>query len=148
MSEMGSPVFSGFQRILVAFDGTPHAEHALNVAFSMARDANAKLHVLSVIWLPKAAESAELRGVLDDQRDRFERYFDSVRGRAKQGEVELETEIAVGDPAALVIQVADKIQASVIVMGKSGHTVLHRWARGSNTERVLKYSHCPVMIVH
>ncbi|MGA2896208.1 MAG: universal stress protein [Acidobacteriaceae bacterium] len=32
--------------------------------------------------------------------------------------------------------------------GKRSHTILHRWMLGSNTERVLKYAHCPVMIVH
>ncbi len=41
-----------------------------------------------------------------------------------------------------------KMQASVIVMGKRSHTVLHRWMIGSNSERVLRYAHCPVMIVH
>jgi nucleotide-binding universal stress UspA family protein len=39
-------------------------------------------------------------------------------------------------------------KASLIVMGKRSHTILHRWMLGSNTERVLKYAHCPVMIVH
>jgi nucleotide-binding universal stress UspA family protein len=38
--------------------------------------------------------------------------------------------------------------ASVIVMGKRSHTFLHRWMIGSNSERVLRYAHCPVMIVH
>ena len=43
---------------------------------------------------------------------------------------------------------AEAIQASLIVLGKRSHTVLHRWMLGSNSERVLKYAHCPVMIVH
>ncbi len=145
---MGSPVFVGFQRILVAFDGSPHAEHALNVAFSIAKDAKAKLQVLSVIRLPDLAESAELHAVLDDERDRFDRYFGSIRVRAQEKGIELETEIAVGRPAEQIVNTAEKIQASVIVMGKRSHTILHRWVLGSNTERVLKYAHCPVMIVH
>lgn len=145
---MGSPVFVGFQRILVAFDGSPHAEHALNVAFFMAGDAKARLHVLSVIWPPKAAEGAELHALVDDESDRFEGYFGPMRGRAKEREIELETEITVGHPAEQIIQAAEKMQASVIVMGKRSHNILHRWMLGSNTERVLRYAHCPVMIVH
>lgn len=145
---MGSSVFVGFQRILVAFDGSPHAEHALNVAFSMAADAKATLHVLSVIRPPEPAESAEFHAVLDDERERFERCFGPMRERAKEKEIELETEIAVGHPAEQIIHAAEKIQASVIVMGKRSHTILHRWMLGSNTERVLQYAHCPVMIVH
>jgi nucleotide-binding universal stress UspA family protein len=145
---MGSPIFVGFQRILVAFEGSPHAEHALNVAFFMAGDARATLHVLSVVCPPKAAEGAELHAMLDDERDRFECCFGPMRERAKEKEIELETVIAVGHPAEQIIRAADRIQASVIVIGKRSHTILHRWMLGSNRERVLRCAHCPVLIVH
>lgn len=145
---MGSPVFTGFQRILVAFDGSPHAEHALNVAFIMAGAAKATLHVLSVIRPPKAAESAELHAILDDQRDRFEGCFELMRERAREKEIELDTKIAVGHPAELILRAADKMEASVIVMGKRSHTKLHRWMLGSNTGQVLNDARCPVLIVH
>jgi nucleotide-binding universal stress UspA family protein len=145
---MGSPVFVGFQRILVAFDASPHAEHALDVALSMAGDMKAKLFVVAVIRPPEPAESAEFNAVLETERERFERSFSPVRERAQQKQIELETEIVVGHPAEQIIHRADAIQASLIVMGKRSHTILHRWMLGSNSERVLKYAHCPVMIVH
>lgn len=145
---MGSPVFVGIQRILVAFDASPHAEHALDVALSMAGDMKAKLFVLSVIRPPEPAESAEFNAVLEDGRERFERSFAPIRERAKQRDVELETDIVVGHPAEQIIHKADTIQASLIVMGKRSHTILHRWMLGSNSERVLRYAQCPVMIVH
>jgi nucleotide-binding universal stress UspA family protein len=145
---MGSSVFVGFQRILVAFDASPHAEHALNVALSMAGDMKAKLSVVAVIRPPEPAESAEFNAVLEDGRERYERSFGPIREIARQKEIELETDIVVGHPAEQIIHRADTIQASLIVMGKRSHTILHRWMLGSNTERVLKYAHCPVMIVH
>jgi nucleotide-binding universal stress UspA family protein len=145
---MGSTVFVGFQRILVAFDASPHAEHAMNVALSMAGDMKAKLFVLAVIRPPEPAESAEFNAVLEDSRERYERSFAPIRERASQKDIELETEIVVGHPAEQIIHRADTIQASLIVMGKRSHTILHRWMLGSNSERVLKYAHCPVMIVH
>ena len=145
---MGSAVFVGIQRILVAFDASPHAEHALDVALSMAGDMKAKLFVLSVIRPPEPAESAEFNAVLEDMRERYERSFAPIRERARQKEIDLETEIVVGHPAEQIIHRADTIQASLIVMGKRSHTILHRWMLGSNSERVLKYAHCPVMIVH
>ena len=145
---MGSSTFVGFQRILVAFDASPHAEHALNVALSMAADVKAKLFVLAVVRPPEPAESAEFNAVLDEARERYERSFAPIRERAKQMEVELETEIVVGHPAEQIIHKADTIQASLIMMGKRSHTILHRWMLGSNSERVLKYANCPVMIVH
>jgi nucleotide-binding universal stress UspA family protein len=145
---MGSPVFVGFQRILVAFDASPHAEHALNVALSMAGDMRAKLFVLAVIRPPEPAESAEFHAVLDEGRERYEASFAPIRERAKQKDIELETDVVVGHPAEQILHRADTIQASLIVLGKRSHTILHRWMLGSNSERVLKYAHCPVMIVH
>ena len=145
---MGSPVFVGIQRILVAFDASPHAEHALNVALSMAGDMKAKLFVVSVIRPPEPAESAEFNAVLEDGRERYERSFIPLREIARQKGIELTTEIVVGHPAEQILHMADTIQASLIVLGKRSHTILHRWMLGSNSERVLKYAHCPVMIVH
>jgi nucleotide-binding universal stress UspA family protein len=145
---MGSPVFVGIQRILVAFDASPHAEHAVDVALSMAADMKAKLFIVSVIRPPEPAESAEFNAVLEDGRERYERCFAPIRERARQKEIELETDIVLGHPAEQIIHKAETIQASIIVIGKRSHTLLHRWMLGSNTERVLKYAHCPVMIVH
>jgi nucleotide-binding universal stress UspA family protein len=145
---MGSPVYVGIQRILVAFDASPHAEHALDVALSMAGDMKAKLFVMAVIRPPEPAESAEFHAVLDEGRERYESSFVPIRERAKEKEIELETDVVVGHPAEQILHKADAIQASLIVMGKRSHTILHRWMLGSNSERVLKYAHCPVMIVH
>jgi nucleotide-binding universal stress UspA family protein len=145
---MGSQVFVGIQRILVAYDGSPHAEHAINVALSMAGDMKAKLFVVSVIRPPEPAESAEFHAVIDEGRERFEKNYILIRELARQKDIELETEIVVGHPAEQIIHMADKMQASVIIMGKRSHTILHRWMIGSNSERVLRYAHCPVMIVH
>ena len=108
----------------------------------------AKLFVIAVIRPPEPAESAEFHAVLDEGRERYERSFAPIREIARQKEVELETDIVVGHPAEQIIHRAESIQASLIVMGKRSHTILHRWMLGSNTERVLKYAHCPVMIVH
>jgi nucleotide-binding universal stress UspA family protein len=132
----------------VAFDASPHAERALNVALSMAGDMKAKIFVLAVIRPPEMAESAEFNAVLDEGRERFENSFIPIRERAKQKEIELETDVVVGHPAEQILHRADAIQASLIVLGKRSHTILHRWMLGSNSERVLKYAHCPVMIVH
>jgi len=145
---MGSPAFVGIQRILVAYDASPHAEHALDVALSMAADMKAKLFVLSVIRPPEPAESAEFHAVLEDGRERYERNFVPLRERARQKDIELEMDIVLGHPAEQIIHRADTIQASLIVMGKRSHTILHRWMLGSNSERVLRYAQCPVMIVH
>jgi len=112
----------------------------LDVALSMAGDMKAKLFVIAIIRPPEPAESAEFHAVLDEGRERFERIFVPLHERARQKDIELETDIVLGHPAEQIIHKAD--------MGKRSHTILHRWMLGSNSERVLRYAHCPVMIVH
>ena len=86
--------------------------------------------------------------MLEDGRERYERSFVPLRERARQKEIEVDTDIVLGHPAEQILHKADTIQASLIVMGKRSHTILHRWMLGSNSERVLRYALCPVMIVH
>ena len=67
----------------------------MNVALSMAGDMKAKLFVLAVIRPPEPAESAEFHAVLDEGRERFEKSFIPIRERAKEREIELETDVVV-----------------------------------------------------
>ena len=145
---MGARAFQGFQTILVAWDGSPQAEHALEVALWLAASTKASVLVLAVIRPPEPAESAEMNAVLEEARDRYESNFASMRTRAKEAGVELKTEIAVGHPAEQIIHKAETAQASLIVMGRRSHTVFHRWMLGSNSERVVRSAYCPVMVVH
>ena len=128
----------------------PHSEHALDVAlFNGARDQGQTLRHFCDPATRETAESAEFHAVLEDGQERYEKSFVSLRERAEQKEIELETDVVLGHPAKQVTHKADTIQASLIVMGKrSKSTILHRWMLGSNSERVLRYAHCPVMIVH
>jgi nucleotide-binding universal stress UspA family protein len=145
---MGARAFQGFQTVLVAWDGSPQAEHSLEVALSLASSTGARVVVLAVIRPPEPAESAELNAVLEEARERYERNFASMHERAKEAGVALETEVAVGHPAEQIIHKAETAQASLIVMGRRSHTVFHRWMLGSNSERVVRSAYCPVMVVH
>jgi nucleotide-binding universal stress UspA family protein len=145
---MGSKVFIGFQTILVAYDGSPQSEHALDVAFSLAQTVHSKVEILAVVRPPEPALRAEVHAILEEAEEHYAQSFASIRERAKQAQIEVETDLAVGNPADQIIHRAEKIQASLIVIGKRGRSAIERWMLGSNSERVLRYAHCPVMVVH
>jgi nucleotide-binding universal stress UspA family protein len=145
---MGSKAFIGFQTILVAYDGSLQAEHALDIAFSLAKTTHAKIEILAVVRPPEPALRAELHAILEEAQEHYAQSFAAIEERAKQNQIEVQTDLAVGNPADQIIHRAEKIQASLIVMGKRGRSVIERWVLGSNSERVLRYAHCPVMVVH
>jgi nucleotide-binding universal stress UspA family protein len=137
-----------FETILVAYDGSPQSQRATDLAFSLAETMWSKVLVFAVIRPPEPAARVELNAVLEEAREHYEQNFISLREQAKLKGVELETDIAVGHPAEQIVHRAEQANISLIVMGRRGMSIFHRWMLGSISERVLRYAHCPVMVVH
>jgi len=76
-----------------------------------------------------------------------EEAFIPVRAAAKHAEVELRTDIAVGHPAEQIIHRAEQDKVDLIVLGRRGTATFHKWILGSVSEKVLRYAHCPVMVL-
>jgi len=132
------------KKILVAFDDSKGAHKAFDFGCELARAFGAELFVLAVIQIPEPTTSVELGGILDSQREHFEKAFEALR--AKAAGVKLSTEVDVGHPAEHILAHADKLEADLIVMGRRGRTTISRWLLGSVSERVLRYAHCPVTV--
>ena len=57
------------------------------------------------------------------------------------------TELHFGVANQVIVGVARKIKADMIVMGKHGHSALRDLLVGSVTERVVRSATCPVLVV-
>jgi nucleotide-binding universal stress UspA family protein len=137
-----------FETILVAYDGSPQSQRATDVAFLMSEAMGSKLVIFAVIRPPEPAARAELNAIVDAAREHYEQSFVQLRERAKRAGLELKTEIEVGHPAEHIVRRAEQTHAGLIVMGRRGVSAIQRWMLGSISERVLRYAHCPVMVVH
>lgn len=138
---------SGFQHILVGFDGSDQSKKAADTAIQLARCLDAKILLLAVARPPEPATMVEVDAVLDDAREHFEQAFILVRSAANDAEVELKTDIIVGHPAEQIIHRAEQEKVDLIVLGRRGTSTFHKWILGSVSEKVLRYAHCPVMVL-
>jgi nucleotide-binding universal stress UspA family protein len=145
---VASSIRQVFETILVAYDGSPQSQRATDLAFSMAESMGSKLLIFAVIRPPEPAARAELNAILDEGREHYEQSFAQLRERATKAGLVLETEIEVGHPAEHIVHRAEQTRAGLIVMGRRGVSAFKRWMLGSISERVLRYAHCPVMVVH
>jgi nucleotide-binding universal stress UspA family protein len=145
---MASQTKQVFETILVAYDGSPQAQRATELAFLLAEAMRSSVIVFAVIRPPEPAARAELNAVLDDAREHYEQSFAQLREQAKRRGVELETEIEIGHPAEHIVHRAEQTHTELIIMGRRGISSFQRWMLGSISERVLRYAHCPVMVVH
>lgn len=139
---------SRFARILVAFDGSEPARHALVAALELARSLGASLEVLAVEGpLPRYAATL---GEVDEAARERDAFFDGVlaeaRALAAAHGVPATTTRHPGQPAEEIVRHAEAIAADLIVVGHRGH-FLQRLPLGSTAARVTHHAHCPVMVV-
>jgi len=142
-------------RILVPLDGTPFAEAALDPAFEIGRLFGASFVLLRTVTYPVVATSylpdtvqvneAFVRHAKEDARV----YLEAVRARFDDGSGRVDIDVLVGHSSATTIldQVADS-GADLVVMASHGRHGFARAALGSVTDKVLRGSHTPVLIVH
>jgi nucleotide-binding universal stress UspA family protein len=65
---------------------------------------------------------------------------------AKTGWI-VNTGIVVGHPAEQLIHRTETEQADLIIVGRRGTSLFQKIMLGSTSERVLRYAHCPVLLV-
>ncbi len=137
-----------FQKILVGYDGSTHADKAAQAAVSVAKQLDSKVLLFSVAQPPEPAQRAELEAVLDDAKEHFQEAAKRVVDAAKAEGVDIEAEVVVGHPAEQIIHRAETAKVDLIILGRRGKSTFQKWILGSISEKVLRYAHCPVMVVH
>jgi nucleotide-binding universal stress UspA family protein len=138
---------SQFKKILIGYDGSGQADKATESALALAQSLDAKVLLFAVARPPEPATMVEVDAMLDDAREHFEEQFKKITQRAKDLEVEFETAIAVGHPVEQIVHRAETDHVDLIVLGRRGKSRWEKMLVGSTAEKVLRYAHCPVMVV-
>jgi nucleotide-binding universal stress UspA family protein len=138
---------SQFKKILIGYDGSAQGEKATETALELARSLDSRVLLFAVARPPEPATMVEVDAMLDDAREHFEEQFKKITQRAKELEVEFETAIAVGHPVEQIVHRAETDHVDLIVLGRRGKSRWEKMLVGSTAEKVLRYAHCPVMVV-
>lgn len=142
--------------ILVAVDFSAGSAAALRWAAELARLAGAPLHVLHVAHDPVdepgsyIAQGSEHPGPIEAvARQRLEAFLAEQREICElpADEKEMIMDVVVGLPVNRILEVADREQAQLIVMGGKGRTALADLVLGSKAHGVTQGSPRPVVIV-
>lgn len=138
--------------ILVPIDFSKPSEYAAKMAAKMAIKTKATIYLIHLIELPK--------GVVDmGSSSRFSipesmLYLRKVRekvlefkGNIFSEDIQVEYFIKLNNPFEGILKYADKINADLIIMGSKGHSSFKGIRIGSNTEKVVRSSKTPVIVV-
>ncbi len=152
-----------FQSILLALDGSEHAEQILQHAerlvklnpkakLILIRAINTALPSLGAVDPPEAPKEANaLLKRLEELQDKLRKdaldYLRSVASKIQAHGIETEVDVIVEDqPALAILKEAEMKKVSMIAIETHRRTGISRFLRGSVTEKVLRGSTIPVLV--
>jgi nucleotide-binding universal stress UspA family protein len=141
-----------YSRIVVGTDGTDRSLIAVDHAARLAAAFAAELHVVAAAAPTDAAAArrpAEVPALLARLSDLSAETAARIgRDASKRHGVRVVEHPEVGEPASVLIAVADAIDADLIVVGNKSMTGRIRKFTGSVPSRLAHQSSRPILIVH
>jgi nucleotide-binding universal stress UspA family protein len=146
------------KRILVPTDFSKTSITALEVAFDIAKKANADIYLLHVVE-EATPDSYLISGewqkdnwddrlftfkLLEKAKKQLEKLVQEPRFSA----VKLVGELRLGNPFHGMNAIIAEQKVDLVVMGTRGQTNMESMVIGTNTERIVRHSRCPILTVH
>lgn len=135
-----------FARILMALDGSPTAEEALELARPLFRMKDARLDLLRVVPVVlragKPLDTAEVRRLVAEAG----KYVEALAVRLRDDGVRARANVRFGLPVEEILKFAAAEGNDLVAMTTHGRTGVRRWVLGSVTEQVLRSTHVPLLV--
>ena len=139
------------RKVLVPTDFSAASLQALEYALPLTESFGADLHLVHVsepnypvpnmtglpLMLPECETPSQVRRDLQRVARKYSIQLDETKIHSCKGR-----------PFKEICQLAQKQGIDLIIMSTSGHTGFRHFALGSTAERVVRHSHCPVLVVH
>ena len=130
-----------FSRIVVGTDGSVDAADAVTRAADLAEAVQGELVVVSAVGLLANATSPGDHELLRAQLEL------EWTASARRPGLAVRTELRDGNPVAVLLAVADEVDADVIVVGSRGFGGFPELLLGSTSTQLAQHAHRAVLIV-
>ena len=146
-----------YNKILLTSDGSKNSEFAIKHALQIAADENAEVVVLHVVdskHLSSMSEEAidDDETVFGEHGDKVLSHFECVikdieKDKDEKNQVKVTKMIREGNPAEVILKVCEREGIDMVVMANSGKHKLDRFLLGSVTEKIIRESPVPVLVI-
>ncbi|WP_123027832.1 universal stress protein [Mycolicibacterium stellerae] len=144
---------SGYQTVLVGTDGSDSSLRAVDKAGQIAAGSGAKV-IVATAYFPQS-EDQRAADVLKDEGYKMSgnapiyAILREARDRAKAaGATEVEEKAVVGAPVDALVDLAEEVNADLLVVGNVGLSTIAGRLLGSVPANVARRSKTDVLIVH
>ncbi len=141
------------KKILVPCDFSAPAINAYRFALDVAALSNGTVYLLNVIELPVIPNTVftpvRSLGTALRREMSIKAYenFDKISIRYKRDNVKVVSNVEFGIPSKTILNYAKKHSIDLVMMGSHGASGLKEYFVGSNTEKIVRLSTVPVMVV-
>jgi universal stress protein A len=142
-----------FKKILCPTDFSDPAAKALKVAADMALDYSSELLVVNVVEPIPTVSAADtfplnyLRQYLSEAESISKKRLQELITKLVPAQIKVRPVILTGQAALRTVDLADKLKVDLIIIATHGQTGWKRFVFGSVTERILRLTSRPVLII-
>ncbi len=151
------------KKILVPTDYSEQANHALEFAYQIARKSEAEIYLLNVIDYPglSTAWSGGMNVIggaeppfdtmdenfINNLMDRSKEEMRSMVKKLNEHDITIHEIVEIGNPYFVIAERIENENINLVIMGSKGASGLEEVLIGSNTEKVVRHSKCPVITI-
>lgn len=140
-----------YKKILVPTDASVYSRRALIAALELARKFQAEVVLLCVTYTPEAYWDYNPAYTIELAKELIEETGEHALMATLDGidvdDVHLKKKKMPGHPSSVILEEVINENIDLIVMGSHGYGPIARTVLGSVSQRVLRKSTCPVLIV-
>ena len=146
--------------IVVATDGSPSSLDGGRHAIALAKMSGARLRVINVVDASVAIQLYNTPGIatqyyntdpsaiLEDYQGEGERLIAEIVQLGKNAGIkDVSGDVVIGSPRQTIVDWSKEQGADMIVVGSHGSSRLTYILVGSVAEHLVRYAHCPVLVV-
>jgi nucleotide-binding universal stress UspA family protein len=138
-----------YQVIVVGTDGSARAGVAVDGALELARLTGATVHAVHAMHTPGVIDDAHSAQIMmDEMRNPSDAVQAHLLEEARRRGVTIEFHSSVGEPANALIELAEKVNADLVVVGNRGMSSMKRFVLGSVPNKVSHHCPCSVLIIN
>ncbi|WP_460520045.1 universal stress protein [Cyclobacterium sediminis] len=144
--------------ILVPYDFSEEANNAFELAQEIATKAACSLKLIHILEIPTSQnfntmgevtmgenflDKTYMVDLTDKRKEQFKKLEEEHAGKPYQ----FSTNLTFGNPYVGIAGEIAEVKADLVIMGSKGSSGLEELLIGSNTEKVVRHSDCPVITV-
>ena len=141
-------------KVLLAMDDSKPSELAARIVLEQIQPGKTEVRVLNVVRPPNLLVAREMVGYNPTLENNWEKEVDAAKNMVEGIAATLRVNgakasafVELGEPRAKILEVADRWQADLIVMGSDRRTRLTEYLPGGIPEAIARRAHCSVEIV-